>query len=348
MKMVGFIDLQEDWDGMFETLPVSVFKENSKGFELAAGLSPADIKDFYLSLPLGLLNFRMLKLPFSDKGKLRKIIPFELENLIMISPDNIVFDAIVLGGSEGSFDVLAVYTEKVILRDILAKLSSLDIDPNVVTSIDLRSVVKGAGDDIAARLMDTKGLSAGDRMKAAAEEMKSNTINLRTGQFAFTKGIEKLDRRLKAAAVLLMLLAIAIHSDLAFRLLSANREAAAIKKEIRAIYSGIFPEEKKISDELYQMKAHMKGIQEKGDALIGVYPLQLLLDLSQKRVQGAVFNEISIDKDTMTIKGEAALMDDVGKIKAKVSESMKDVSVADIKPSVAGKVMFTVIAKRQI
>jgi hypothetical protein len=124
---------------------------------------------------------------------------------------------------------------------------------------------------------------------------------------------------------------------------------ASYKEDIGyLIMDCLFPEEKKISDELYQMKAHMKGIQEKGDALIGVYPLQLLLDLSQKRVQGAVFNEISIDKDTMTIKGEAALMDDVGKIKAKVSESMKDVSVADIKPSVAGKVMFTVIVKRQI
>jgi hypothetical protein len=96
------------------------------------------------------------------------------------------------------------------------------------------------------------------------------------------------------------------------------------------------------------MKAHMREIREKGDALIGIYPLQTLMDLSKVKLHGVVFNEISLDKDKVTIKGEAASMDDIGRIKTEIAKSLKDISVTDIKPSVAGKVLFTVIAKGQV
>jgi hypothetical protein len=89
----------------------------------------------------------------------------------------------------------------------------------------------------------------------------------------------------------------------------------------------------------------MKEIKDKGDALIGAQPLQFLLDLSQKTPQGILFYEIAIDKDLITMKGEASSMDDVDKAKTRLSEVLKDVSVSDMKPSTAGKTLFTLVAK---
>jgi hypothetical protein len=91
----------------------------------------------------------------------------------------------------------------------------------------------------------------------------------------------------------------------------------------------------------------MREIKEKGDALLGVYPLQFLLDLSQKTVQGVAFNEIGLDRDLSTMKGEASSMDDIDKMKTRLSASRANVSVSDIKPLPTGKILFTVVAKVQ-
>jgi type II secretory pathway component PulL len=113
------------------------------------------------------------------------------------------------------------------------------------------------------------------------------------------------------------------------------------------MYATLFPNEKKVTDELYQMKSHMREIKEKGDALLGVYPLQFLLDISQTTVQGVSFTEIGIDRDLSTMQGEASSMDDIDKIKARLSASRANVSVSDIKPLPTGKILFTVVVKGQ-
>ena len=108
-----------------------------------------------------------------------------------------------------------------------------------------------------------------------------------------------------------------------------------------SVYAGV-----PVAIEAYLVANKMfEKIKEKGDALIGVEPLQFLLDLSQKTPQGILFYEIAIDKDLITMKGEASSMDDVDKAKTRLSEVLKDVSVSDIKPSTVGKTLFTLVAK---
>lgn len=355
MKRVGFIDLQPSSHFPFP-ISIYVFKSSSTGYEFESSMEysdesaaslPAsldDIEEFYLSLPLEFLDFRILKLPFSDREKLKKVIPFELDSLIMDGSDSVVFDSIVLGSSDDNFDILVAYVKKEILKDLLTKLSSLNIDPRIITSIGLQAIVKGEMEDIATRLMNREALNADDRVSTAREELTAHTINLRTGLFAYTKDDEKIGKTLKVTFVLFMLLVLVINSDLAFRIITTKGEASSIKKEMRNIYAGLFPDEKKIIDELYQMKSHMKEIQEKREALMGVYPLQFMLNLSQ-RTPGVVFNEISLDRKLITMKGEAASMDEIGKMKTRLSEFLTDVSISDIKPSTDGKTFFTVVAK---
>lgn len=351
MKKIGFIDFNSKNSG-----DVYLFAGGNGKYELessteyseddtAALLGLADVSEFHLSLPVELLNFRILKLPFSGREKLLKVIPFELESLMMESSENVVFDAVVLGGLGDTFEVLVTYIEKGVFKDILMKLASLNIDPPVVTSIELQNIIKGGREDIALRLANPEKLSHEGRIDAARNEIVSNTVNLRRGAFAYTKGVEKTKKTIKMTFALFILLALAINIFLAFRIATTKNEASFLKRELRNIYAGLFPGEKKVTDELYQMKSHMKELKEKGDALIGVYPLQFLLDVSQKTVRGAAFNELSMDRDLTTMKGEASSMADVDKIKSGLSEFLVNVSVSDIKPLTSGKIFFTLVAK---
>lgn len=354
MKKTGFIDITEQ-DGTGNAFSLYIFRRHDRGYEFertvrydrgtALSIQPDEVTEFYLSIPLSLLNFRVLSLPFSDRDRLNKIIPFELENLTMASSDKIVFDAIVLGGSGSIFDVLVIYMEEEILKNILTRLSSLNIDPRIVTSIELRAAVGDGKDNIVPRLSKPGGLNIDERIRAAHEELSGYTINIRTGAVAYTKDADKLRKSLALTTALGILLALVINADLAFRIIKTKGEISSVRRDIRNMYSGAFPGEKKISDELYQMRSHMKDIQERNNALSGMNPLQFLHDLSQKTVQGVSLNEIGIERGVVTMRGEAALMDDISRMKAMLSGFLSEVSVSDIKPSVSGKQFFTVIAK---
>lgn len=350
---MGFIDLSSKTSG-----DIYVFRDSRGKYEVenvfgytkdneSALAELSGISDCLLSLPLELLNFRLLKLPFSDKEKLTKIVPFELEGLMIESPDDVVFDAIVLGGAGDEFDVLVVYVDREILQEILTKLGDFHLDPHIVTCLDLRSIVRKGAEGISSWLMSPEGLGREERVDAAREELQKQTLNLRTGPLAYTRDTERVIKKLKTTLVLLFSLALLVNSYFVFKITIARNATAAVKREMRSIYSGLFPGEKRITDELYQMKSHMREIREKGNALIGVYPLQFLLDLSRRTVPGVAIGEIIIERDLAIIKGEASSMADVDKMKSKLSGFLADASVSDIKQTGAGTLSFTITAKRQ-
>lgn len=353
MKTIGFIDLTSERSG-----EIYLFKGRTGGYDLERamnynGESSSQLPELsgmgesYLSIPLEMLNFRMMKLPFSEKEKLMKVIPFELGTLLMEGADHVVFDALVMGSGENDFDVLVAYAEKGVLRGILSQLSSLNIDPQVVTCLELQAIAKNGSGDVAERLLNPSPLDRDARVSAARNELSRHTINLRTGPFAYTRDREKVKKKLKVTFVLSLALALAINAYLIFGIVSARGEASSLRKDMRSMYAALFPNEKRVTDELYQMKSHMREIKEKGDALLGVHPLRFLLELSQKTVQGVAFNEIVLDRELSTMKGEASSMDDIDKMKTRLSASRTDVSVSDIKPLPSGKTLFTVVIKGQ-
>lgn len=344
--------MDSKWEGRAEDLPVHVFTNQAGGLEFektvqypissSSGFMPDGIRDYYLSLPLDFLNFRVLSLPFQDREKLRKILPFELDGLIMGGSDSIAFDVLPLDNG----DMLVAYADKKELASILAKLSARNIDPRVVTSIELRTVLnKGLG-NIVPRLLDFGEVTAVERIKAAADELTSNSINLRTGSIAYTKDTEKIKKTLRLTTTLAILLAIIINSYLFFSLITFRKDAAAMKKEVRSAYTALFPNDRKIADELYQTKSHIKDIQAKLGAMEGVSPLRLMAGLSQERLNGIVFNEITLERDITTIKGDAVSMDSITAMKTALSKVMNNITVSDIKPSPDGRMLFTAVAKK--
>lgn len=373
MKRVGFIDLRvkgpddlskpllsaEGREGI-ESLVVYSFKSISGRFEFEKAIealpetssalfisSLTGIKDFYLSLPLPLLNFRILKLPFSEPDRLKEIIPFELDSLIMDPMEQVVFDAIVLGESNGSFEVLVAYANQGTLQDILNRLAALNVNPRVITSLDLRPLLESGIEDLAQHLAGPTGAESGaeDRIQTAREELVKPIINLRTGPLTDTRETGRKGRSLRVMAALALSLGLLIHFNLIAKAVTAKREIASIRKEMRNQYAALFPREKSITDELYLLKSHLKEIQVKGDAIVDVDLLRLLVEISEKKNQRVVLHELSLDRDLITMKGDADSVNEAETMKVALGGLFKEVSFSEIKPSGAGKFFFTMIAK---
>jgi len=367
MKKIAFIDIHSqspllgaqsssqipDQNGEDRTV-IYLFHESGEGYGYEKSLdysSEAELSgvdEFYVSIPANFFNFRILNLPFSDSEKIRKVLPLELDNLVLGGSEEVVFDIIVPGNDDDSADVLVVYTEKSAMKQILGELAQRNIDPRVVTSIDLQTVEYGMGgfpQNLAEQLLIAPPWNESERIPYAQQEILKPTINLRTGQFAYRKDVEKKAKALKITVALGFLLAFIIHANILFQTVMTKKESADIAKEMRVAYSSIFPGEKKTIDELYQLKAHIKEIGEKHDALTGVSILHFLLDLSKRTESHIVYDDVQIEKGLVKLKGEARSADDLTKIRTKLSEFLSDVTVSDVKPTAQGKILFTVVAK---
>jgi hypothetical protein len=374
MKTIGFIDihpqspvcnpvdstLSHDTGGEDKSV-VYLFKGDNEGYnylKTVAYNAPdelVDIDDYCISIPISLLDFRIVTFPFSDKEKIKKALPIELDNLVLGGSEEIIFDIIIVNGADDSVDVLVAYTRKNILSRILKEFAERNIDPRCITSIELQSVMKDINFDsgeelrktLADRLFVEQEWNEADRIDKAKEEIEKPTINLRTGQFEYTKDAEKIGKTLKITVLLGFLLVFVIHANILFQTFMAKKEGALIAKEMRVAYSGLFPGEKKTIDELYQLKSHIKELGEKNDTLTGVDSLNLLLELSKKEESNVVYTEMQIEKGLIKLKGEARSTDDLSKVKIKLSDILSEVSVSDVKPIAQGKILFAIVAKEK-
>lgn len=362
MKRAGFIDIKaSDTIGPVSVseMPASVYiyrKNSSSGYgyegtvhhiesgSKSQAVALEGVEEFFLSIPLTALDFRVLTLPFSDKEKLEKIVPFELDNLIIDNSDSIVFDTAVIGTSDASFDVLVAYVKRDILSGIIERFSALGMDPRVITSLEFEHLLRNHSGDITERLIKNEMLALDERVNIAGHALSAPAINLRKGIFLYRKDEEKLWNRLKVTSIIFLLITIVLNALFLFNIFAVRQQASETKMEMRAFYQGLFPHERKIADELYQMKSHMREVHDAGDKLLGINTLEFLRALSIN-VSQVTFDEINLDRDLITMKGVAGEMDDISRMKEDLSRFLADVSVSDITMSEGGGAVFTVIAK---
>ncbi|MFO7839691.1 MAG: type II secretion system protein GspL [Desulfosalsimonadaceae bacterium] len=81
-----------------------------------------------LAFPPALASYRNLRLPFTDRRKIRQVLPFEVEPLLPFALDEAILD-FQLVRREGSADVIAAAVEKTRLQPILRALSEFRLYP---------------------------------------------------------------------------------------------------------------------------------------------------------------------------------------------------------------------------
>ncbi|WP_028318820.1 type II secretion system protein GspL [Desulfobulbus elongatus] len=83
-------------------------------------------------LPLSLLSVRNLTLPFQDAGKIAQVLPFELEEQLLVPVETLITDFSLAGKNGAGTAVVAFSLEKSWLRALLDGLQGV-ADPDMVT-----------------------------------------------------------------------------------------------------------------------------------------------------------------------------------------------------------------------
>ncbi len=357
MRRIAFFDLKG------EELLIHLFEKSGRAYSLQETISASiqedasfgvdrtfeEIEESTLSLPLSLLSFRIIEFPFSDMQRIREVLGFELEGLVLGGVEEVVFDLLVLGESDGKHKVLVVFIRKETLRNQLDRFKALGVDPKAVTSIELASAKESFAsmESMTELLLNPKPISDEDRMNGIQGEMKAPTVNLRRGEFSYTLDAEKTRRSLRWTAILAAIFILLFLSNIGFRIFSTQKEITSIKDEINRTYSTLFPGEKRMANPLYQMKSHLKEWKEKERVLVGSSPLQFLLELSSASVSGAFFTELNLDRDRITLKGECPSLSQVQQMKGQLERFLTDVNIAETKPLSTDRTGFTITAKER-
>ena len=109
--------------------------------ELAAALDCTECK-CYLALGASFFFFRNLHLPFSDRKSIDKILPFELEESIAGSIDNMLVDIIINPGTGKEVEIIAAMIERSLLARWHAAFQAADIFPERILLSGLPTIAR--------------------------------------------------------------------------------------------------------------------------------------------------------------------------------------------------------------
>lgn len=356
MPVTAFFDITDMQEGrlyLFEDGRL----EDSRTFEIGedgrfyAGELP-EVEEAFVSLPLEEFDYRVLELPFSEPERVREVLPFELDGLILDGAESAAMDAMVLGKAEGGkHRVLAAYIRKDALARLIEGLSGLGADPRAVTCLELASAINAAegAEDMGRALLEPPALEESERPALALKETESPTINLRRGEFAYTRDAERAMRSFRFTAAALIALLLIVSGDVGVRAAKVKKETARVSEEIISTYRGAFPAEKPGAAQglAYKMKARLKELREKDRALKTVSPLEFLMKLQETRPQGVAYTDITLDREFVVLKGEAPSLSDVEQAKATLEGFLAEVKISETGQSVKDKVAFTITAREK-
>ncbi len=307
-----------------------------------SSLSLAGIDTVYLSLPLSILSLREQEFPFSDSDKIRDTINYELEGVLLGSINDYIVDHIVTESLDSGSKVLAVCLEKSKLMEIIEQFTSTDLEPKVITSIDLRLT----GGDID-KLFDAPVSDTTLRAQAAAEELLHPSINLRQEEHAYTGDMERLKKTIKSTAVLLLVFLVILGGVSYLRYMVAQKENASLTTELQTTYKRVFPEDKKIVDAERQFKGNLNTLTKKKSVLSGIPLLDILKNVSAHTNEKVTLSEYNSDGNNLILRGVASSFEDVEALKNNLSTSFNNVKVTDSKATADNKIDFTIIMKEK-
>ncbi|MBF0565652.1 MAG: hypothetical protein HQK89_10450 [Nitrospirae bacterium] len=303
---------------------------------------------YYLSVPAGLLNYRVVEMPFAEKKKLLSTLPYTLEGLIKVPLGAAVVDCVVLGqGLEalqdgGAYRVLAVYMDARELGSIVGGLKKGGIDPDRITSCELRMRLRSGRVESVCEHLE---LSDEERVSLCLEEISSPIINLRTGGMARCRDVGKVLKNFSVGLAIAgtMLLLLCLYLVLKTYLVTGSIES--LNAHLTSSYKKAFAEETKVVAPLYQLKAKVKTLKDEKDNFDGISPLGVLNALSMPGLKLAPLDGIEMSTTGVTIKGEARRAGDVEDLKGQLDGRFPDVSVIETKTAVDGGVLFTITFK---
>ncbi|GBD98511.1 hypothetical protein BMS3Abin07_00526 [bacterium BMS3Abin07] len=343
----GFVEKREDRFllSIFEKEQAAfVFRESHELKTDDAYLSGiiGKLDKIYFSMPLKHLHFRILKLPFSDKQKINDIIPLQLEGMTVGNVKDMIYDFVVTGKDEDNYSVAVVFTDRASLRRQIDALGVYGIKPEVVTNVDIYTVLSGGRPEELAGVVELTEKEVVDIMSGI---LSDGFIDLAKGEFSYSGDIERAKNyfRFSAAALIVIYVLLSIHFLFEIRNLSAGQRD--VKQAMNELYKQLVPEDRKIINPLYQLKSKRKEINQRAKELNDARPLHVIRSIAEAWENKGVAESISIDENYITVKGEAGSVSDAQDIADSLRQRFGAAPVIETEKTTGGKVGFTIQLK---
>lgn len=315
---------------------------------------PEGVEETVVSVPLDMLGIRAIDIPMDDPDRIRDVLPFELEGLVLGDPSQMVFDAVLLGSGpleEGQKQrVLAAYIEKEKLGSLLGSLKKAGIDPRAVTSSELGELVKGIreGKELFGLMEEAASRSAEQRLDRARLEAESPTVDFRRGEFAYTKETEKTLRMGIRTAALAVALVLVLSGHMALKAMNLGKEAAAIEQSTLQVYASLFPGEKPESTKglRYRAEAKVKALRGKAALFREASTLQLFMSLKDTAREGLRLTEITVDSNAVILRGTATSPEIIHALKDDLGGFLEEVTISESGAAASGGTGFSISAKK--
>ncbi|MFQ5735872.1 MAG: type II secretion system protein GspL [Thermodesulfobacteriota bacterium] len=176
------------------------------------------------------------------------------------------------------------------------------------------------------------------------------TVNLRKGEFEYTKEKVATRKRLRLTFALVLVIAGLLLGDAYLRYMTLSSDLDAYNKALRAAYSGLFPGEKARVDALYHLSAKLKAMEKEAAIVKG---RSGVLDLMNSMAAAAgkdpamriKVTELSIADGRLKAKGEAASFDAANRFKELLSQDrhFKSVQLSDLKSQAGQAAAFSLL-----
>lgn len=190
------------------------------------------------------------------------------------------------------------------------------------------------------------GIDLGDFVPlvgCAIQSVQGGGLDLRTGDYAFTRAIELVRGKLMFTGTLALILVLLIVGGNAIAYLTKARENARLKDEIETLFQEAFPNEPMV-DPAQQMQAELRKLRRQAEQGPGITVVDTLKSISQAVSPEMSFQIIEFHKDATgyRIKAETNSYENVETIKDAIAKlpGMRKVDVPTSQTKATGGIVF--------
>ena len=276
-----------------------------------------------LRLYIGIDAFSLRKtvLPDLDRDKMKEILPFEMEGLFLSPSSALVFDFYPIRPAEKGMECLVFAlkketAEKYIAPFVKAGLNIVSLSPAWDDRISEYGLDEGVFYKTALNLVP-EGLTG--------EKKKRKVMDVYQTAFIY------------AIAVLMVFM-----TGLSFRYYLILKKEARIKKEVSAVYAGLFPGQRMPPDLYYGVQSKLVELKQNYKVFKGIEVLGILKSVSESSGEGVRVKEINMDGNKATLKGEGSDYSAVEQLRNNLKKSFGDVQLLETRNMPDGKSGFAI------
>ncbi len=164
-------------------------------------------------------------------------------------------------------------------------------------------------------------------------------LDLRNGPLAYTRGQEKIRRKLRLTALLAAAVILLLFAETGVRWYLAKRDLDSLNGSIRTIYKEVFPGRTKPVDEVSELKAEIRRLGGSSGSVGLLATLKLLADAKSDDITGIV--ETDQEGSQLRLKGDARSAQAVNDFKTRLKPAFASLDVGEIKSRPDGSVSFS-------